>query len=111
MNAGFLSTGDEENPGNWGLKDQALAIRWVHENIEAFGGNRSAITLVGQSAGQEFNSIFLYLIQLKCALDLKRHVLSLRLLPCHYFRFFYCSSSNILNFLFSLADLLQCIFI
>lgn len=48
---GFLSTGNEDAPGNWGLKDQAHAIRWVNENIEAFGGNRSQVTLFGQSAG------------------------------------------------------------
>lgn len=48
---GFLSTGDEHAPGNWGLYDQQLAIRWVHEHIEAFGGDASAITLFGQGAG------------------------------------------------------------
>ncbi|CAG7663740.1 unnamed protein product [Allacma fusca] len=48
---GFLSTGDEAAPGNFGLKDQALALEWVHENIEFFGGNKSRITLMGQSAG------------------------------------------------------------
>lgn len=35
---GFLSTGDENMPGNFGLKDQAMAIKWVKDNIEAFGG-------------------------------------------------------------------------
>lgn len=48
---GFLSTGDQSMPGNFGLKDQALAIKWVKDNIEAFGGNSSNLALMGQSAG------------------------------------------------------------
>ena len=51
FDVGFLSTGDDVVRGNMGLKDQSLAIRWVNENIEAFGGNRNRITIFGQSAG------------------------------------------------------------
>lgn len=36
---GFLSTEDENCPGNFGLKDQAMALKWVHENIKRFGGD------------------------------------------------------------------------
>ena len=48
---GFLSTGDSDLPGNYGLWDQRMAIQWVHENIEHFGGDPSSVTIFGQSAG------------------------------------------------------------
>lgn len=48
---GFLSTGDEVVPGNNGLKDQSMALRWIKKNIKHFGGNKNSITLVGLSAG------------------------------------------------------------
>ncbi|XP_038562562.1 carboxylesterase 3 isoform X2 [Micropterus salmoides] len=48
---GFLSTGDEHAQGNWGFLDQLAALRWVQENIEAFGGNPQTVTVAGESAG------------------------------------------------------------
>ncbi|KAK4880581.1 hypothetical protein RN001_008727 [Aquatica leii] len=48
---GFLSTGDNIIPGNSGLKDQNLALKWVKKNILHFGGNPNQITIVGNSAG------------------------------------------------------------
>ncbi|XP_009894503.2 bile salt-activated lipase [Dryobates pubescens] len=48
---GFLSTGDENMPGNYGLKDQHMAIAWVKRNIRAFGGDPDNITIFGESAG------------------------------------------------------------
>ena len=48
---GFLSTGDDEMAGNYGLWDQHLAIRWVNSNIRSFGGDPMSVTIFGQSAG------------------------------------------------------------
>ncbi|CAK9823340.1 Esterase FE4 [Anthophora retusa] len=57
---GFLNTGDSLAPGNMGMKDQVVALRWVQRNIAAFGGNPNAVTLCGYSAGSF--SIMLHMV-------------------------------------------------
>ena len=52
---GFLvwrnSSGDIPIAGNFGIMDQTMMLEWVRDNIHAFGGDPSNVTLFGQSAG------------------------------------------------------------
>ncbi|VVC41623.1 Hypothetical protein CINCED_3A016801 [Cinara cedri] len=48
---GLLSAEDEVIPGNYGMKDQVMALRWVSENVANFGGDSGRVTIFGGSSG------------------------------------------------------------
>jgi carboxylesterase type B len=56
---GFLSTGDSNAPGNYALLDQVAALRWVQENIRAFGGNPNEVTVLGHGYGATLVNLLL----------------------------------------------------
>lgn len=48
---GFLSLDRKEAPGNMGLRDSVLALKWIQQNIKSFGGDLNNVTIFGVSAG------------------------------------------------------------
>lgn len=57
---GFLSFGDDVLPGNNGMKDQVIALRFIKENIVAYGGDPNNVVIMGYSAGS--TSVALHMI-------------------------------------------------
>ncbi|XP_063380347.1 juvenile hormone esterase-like [Cydia fagiglandana] len=60
---GFMCLDISIVPGNQGLKDQVLALRWIKEYIRHFGGDDSKITIAGNSSGGESVDLHQYFLQ------------------------------------------------
>lgn len=57
---GFFWNPEAGINGNYGLKDQQMALKWVKENINNFGGDSNRVTIVGWSAGGSSVTYHLY---------------------------------------------------
>lgn len=57
---GFLNANLDQFSGNMGMYDQVMALNWIKDNIEYFGGDPSSLVLFGQSAGATSAGLHLF---------------------------------------------------
>ncbi|XP_037516413.1 cholinesterase 1 [Rhipicephalus sanguineus] len=70
---GFMYGRSKDLPANLGLFDQRLAMNWVRDNVEFFGGDPDSITLMGHDAGAQ--SVGYHMLSPKSRVLFKRAVL------------------------------------
>merc|ERR1719350_1552430 len=56
---GFLAAEDMVVSANIGLLDQTLALKWIQENIDLFGGDPDRVTILGNGLGGSIGSLHL----------------------------------------------------
>lgn len=61
IHLGFLSTGDKQGMGNWGIWDIIQGLKYIKETGKKFGANTHNITLFGYGAGGAIVSLLNYI--------------------------------------------------
>jgi carboxylesterase type B len=57
---GFMSTADDVIPGNIGLWDQNLALKWIRDNIEDYGGDPNKVPIPKFLQCNRFTNVVFY---------------------------------------------------
>jgi carboxylesterase type B len=60
-----MTTEDEAGPGNMGVRDVIMALRWVQDNIHYFGGDATQVTVSGHSAGGVLSTLLMFVPEAK----------------------------------------------
>lgn len=106
--SGFLSTEDGASPGNYGLRDQIMALEWVRDVISDFSGDPTNVTIFGESAGGASVSLLVLSREAKglCLFLFFPHRASF----LSIFRTYFVFTSSVDSLERSLRDLCVCLF-